>query len=260
VTRIIDIHTHPIFFEDNISEKQIDALVRYSRKLGIVKMVSLGDVLRYGPKPVAKHLKIINDESHALVKRHPDFFIAFCYLNPLLGEKAVRAEVDRCVGELGFRGIKLEIANNASHAAMKAVMKVAEEFNVPVLQHTWATQHSRLRLTHSDSIDTCALARRHPNTRVIMAHLPGIGHRGVLEAIGIDNLVVDTSACLPFAGLVEFAYEKLGATRVLYGSDLPIRELSSCIARVTSAPIPEAAKTRILYDNAARELGLATED
>jgi predicted TIM-barrel fold metal-dependent hydrolase len=260
MARIIDIHTHPVFFEDAWSEERIDQMVRYARKLGILKMVSLGDVLRFGPKPIAKHLKILNDESHALMKRHPDFFIGFCYLNPLLGEKAVRAEVDRCVGGLGFRGIKLEVANNASHASMKAVMKVAETYGVPVLQHTWATQHSRLRTTHSDPIDTCALARRHPNTRVIMAHLPGIGHRGVLEAVGIDNLVVDTSACLPFAGLVEFAYDKLGGDRILYGSDLPIRELSACIARVTSAPIPDAAKTRILYDNAARELGLANED
>lgn len=260
MNRIIDIHTHPIFFEDNYSVQQIDELVRYSRKLGVVKMISLGDVLRFGPKPIAKHLRVLNDESYALMKRHPDFFIGFCYLNPLLGEKAVRAEVDRCVGGFGFRGIKLEIANNASHRSMKAVMKVAEEYNVPVLQHTWATQYSRIRVTHSDSIDTCALARRHPNTRVIMAHLPGIGHRGVLEAMGIDNLVVDTSACLPFAGLVEFAYEKLGADRILYGSDLPIRELSACIARVTSAPIPEWAKTKILYTNAARELGLAKEN
>lgn len=255
--RIIDIHTHPIFFEDSYSEKKIDRLVRYSRKLGIEKMISLGDVLRYGPKPIARHLKILNNESHALVDRHRDFFVAFCYLNPLLGEKAVRAEVDRCVGGLGFKGIKLEIANNASHPSMKAVMKAAEEYNIPVLQHTWATQHKRIRVTHSDSIDTCALARRHPNTRVIMAHLPGIGHRGVLEAVGIDNLVVDTSACLPFAGLIEFAYEKLGADRMLYGSDMPIRELSACIARVTAAPIPESAKTKILYDNAARELGLS---
>ena len=169
-------------------------------------------------KVVKKHLKILNDESRALVKRHPDFFVAFCYLNPLLGEKAVRAEMDRCVGGLDFKGIKLEIANNASHPSMKAVMKAAEDYGVPVLQHTWATQNKRIRVTHSDPIDTCALARRHPNTRVIMAHLPGIGHRGVLEAVGIDNLVVDTSACLPFAGLVEFAYKKLGSDRVITGS------------------------------------------
>lgn len=254
--RIIDIHTHPVFFEDNISNQAIDRLVRYARKLGVEKMVSLGDVLRYGQKPGARHLRTLNDESHALVQRHPNFFIAFCYLNPLLGEKAVRAEVDRCVGKLGFKGIKLEVANNASHPSMKAVMKVAEEFDVPVLQHTWATQHKRMRMTHSDPIDTCALARRHPNTRVIMAHLPGIGHRGVLEAIGIDNLMVDTSACLPFAGLVEFACEKLGADRILYGSDLPIRELSACIARVTAADIPQSAKGRILFDNAAAWLGI----
>ncbi len=255
--RIIDIHTHPIFFEDHYSVEQIDKLVRYSRKLGIEKMVSLGDVLRYGPTPANKHLKIINDESQALVQRHPDFFIGFCYLNPLLGEKAVRTEVDRCVGGFGFKGIKLEVANNAAHPAMKAVMKVAEDYNVPVLQHTWSTRHTRLRLAHSDSIDTCALARRHPNTRVIMAHLPAIGHRGVLEAVGIDNLVLDTSACLPFAGLIEFAWEKLGADRLLYGSDMPIRELSACIARVSSAPIPESAIKRILFNNAARELGLS---
>jgi len=254
VPRIIDIHTHPIFFEEAYSNQAIDRLVRYSRKLGVEKMVSLGDVLRYGPEPTGKQLGVLNAESHALVRRHPNFFIAFCYLNPLLGEKAVRSEVDRWVGGSGFRGIKLEVANNASHPAMKAVMKAAEEYDVPVLQHTWATEHKAMRRTHSDPIDTCGLARRHPNTRVIMAHLPGVGYRGVLEAVGLDNLVVDTSSCLPFAGLVEFACEKLGADRVLYGSDLPIRELSACIARVTAAGISESAKGKILFENAARWL------
>ena len=256
MTRIIDIHTHPVFFEKEISMPKIDRLVRHARGLGVAKMISLGDVLKFGPKPNAAQLRTLNDETHALMMRHPGFFIGFCYLNPLLGEKALRKELDRCVDGMGFKGIKLEIANNASHPSMKPLMKAAEEKGIPVLQHTWATQHQRMRQTHSDAIDTCGLARRHPNTRVIMAHLFGIGHRGVLEAVGLDNLVVDTSSCLPFAGLVEFAVEKLGADRVVYGSDLPIRELSACIARVTAAEIPESAKPKILFENAARWLGL----
>jgi predicted TIM-barrel fold metal-dependent hydrolase len=90
-----------------------------------------------------------------------------------------------------------------------------------------------------------------------MAHLTSCGLRGVLEIADLPNVVIDTSAFLPVAGLVEYAVKHLGEDRVLYGSDLVIRDLPSQIGRVTSADITDAAKEKILYSNGAALIGLA---
>ena len=254
--RIIDIHTHPVFEKKGASQREIDNLVAYSKTLGIEKMISLGDVVAYGLNPNTQQLKSINDTTKRIMEWHPNFFIGFCHLNPTLGEKSLRKELDCCI-ELGFKGIKLEAANNARDAVMRSLMKAAEDYNLPVLQHTGDTKGKARRKIHSDSSDTCLLAHRFPNVKIIMAHLFGMGVRGILEAKGLSNLWVDTSSCLPVDGLVEPAVEILGADRILYGSDIPIRELGQCIGRITGADISVDAKKKILFSNAQKLLQLA---
>ena len=50
--------------------------------------------------------------------------------------------------------------------------------------------------------------------------------------------------------------EHLGADRVLYGSDLPIRENSVTIGRILGAKISAADKQKLLFGNTARLLKL----
>jgi len=254
--RIIDVHTHPIFFGLGRRESEIKQLVTHGRSLGIERMISLGDVLRYGAKPNAAQLTKLNNENGHLQKLHPDYFVGFCYLNPTLGERAVMQEAERCVTKFGFKGIKLEIANNAADACMKHVMKAARTFKLPVLQHSWSTTIIKDRRAQSDPDDTALLARRHPDVSIIMAHLVGIGFRGVLAAKGLPNLYVDTSGAFPEEGLVEYAVEHLGADHVLYGSDLPIRDGAVKIGSVLGTSLSAKVRHQILYANTARLLNL----
>jgi predicted TIM-barrel fold metal-dependent hydrolase len=92
--------------------------------------------------------------------------------------------------------------------------------------------------------------------KVIMAHLTGIGFRGVLEAKGLPNLYIDTSGGYPEEYLLEFAAEHIGADHILYGSDVPIRENSCTIGRIIGTKLSAADKHRILFGNAARLLNL----
>lgn len=255
--RCIDVHTHPVFFGSGGDERSVRALARRGRRFGVVRMVALGDVLVHGRNPGAAQVRAINDETARVVRHAPGYFIGFCFLNPRLGERRVLSEVERCVGGFGFRGIKLEICNNARDACMRPVMRAAERFGVPVLQHSWSQTNLRQRRFHSDPEDTCLLAHRHPNVRVIMAHLTGCGWRGVMAARGLGNLWIDTSGGAPESGLVEYAVEQLGPSRLLYGSDLPIRDLPTALGRITGAEITPEAKRAILYDNAAQLLGMA---
>lgn len=254
--RIIDVHTHPIFNPDGSNEAAIRDFVAYGRAHGVERMIALGDVLRYGPSPDEKQLVTLNDENGWLQELHPDYFHGFCYLNPTLGERAVMRETERCVGKYGFRGIKLEIANNASAACMRHVAKAAREFGLVVLQHSWSLTNIGDRQHQSDPDDTTLFARRNPDVRIIMAHLVGIGFRGVLAAKGLPNLYVDTSGGYPEEGLIEFAVEHLGADHVVFGSDLPIREVSVKVGSILDTRLPAAAKQKILAGNTARLLNL----
>ena len=253
--RAIDVHTHPILREDHRGRTGAAQLLARARAHGIEHVVALGDVLADGRSPSVRQISRCNDDTAWLMAHHRDFVTGFCYLNPTLGERAVRLEVERCVAR-GFRGIKLEIANNARDACMKPVMVAAERHGLVVLQHAWSMTKIRQRSFHTDPEDAATLARRFPNVRIIMAHLTGCGVRGVLAVKSCANLVVDTSGAAPEAGIVEFAVEHLGADRVLYGSDVPIRDFGVALTRITGSRLDSTTKKKILRENARTLFGL----
>lgn len=254
--RIIDVHTHPVFMHDGATPADARRLVAHGRSHGIEHMVALGDVLVHGRLPNVAQCRRINDETALFTRWYPDYFIGFCCLNPTLGGLAVEKEVERCVTQHGFRGIKLEISNNARDACMTPVMEAARRWNLVVLQHTWSQTNIHQRSYHSDPADTALLARRHPDVPIIMAHLTGCGYRGVLEAKDAPNLYIDTSGAFPEAEILDYAVEHLGAERILYGSDLPIRETSVTVGRILGSRLSAAQQRLILHDNAAKLFGL----
>lgn len=252
----IDIHTHPIFAQEGHGRARVGEFLRLARAAGIEHLVALGDVLAYGRSPTEAQCRQINDDTAWVMKRYPGFVTGFICLNPTLGAAAVEREVARGVAR-GFKGIKLEIANNARDRCMEPVMAAAARHGLIVLQHAWSMVKVKQRRFHSDPEDVAVLAKRHPAVRIIMAHLTGCGIRGVLAIRDCPNVWVDTSGGAPEAGLVEYAVAQLGAERVLHGSDAPIRDFGVSLARVATAQISPAAKRRILRENARGLLRLS---
>jgi uncharacterized protein len=253
--RIIDVHTHPILRDDQRGWQGALELLARARTHGIRHVVALGDVLAYGRSPTVEQIRKINDDTGRLMRAFPGEVTGFCHLNPTLGEKEVRQEIERCVAR-GFRGLKLEIANNARDACMRPLMEAAQAHGLVVLQHAWSMTKIRQRSFHTDPEDVGTLARRFPGVRIIMAHLTGCSPRGVLAVKDCPNVWVDTSGAAPEAGIVEYAVEQLGADRILYGSDAPIRDFGVAIARITGSRLDAATKRKILHDNARALLQL----
>jgi hypothetical protein len=134
-------------------------------------------------------------------------------------------------------------------------MRACAELGVPVLHHAWYKTVGKV-LNESSPADIADLARRHPRTTIIMAHLTAAGIRGVLDIRPYPNVCVDTSGSQPFSGIIEYALAALGARRILYGSDVTGRDFSCQLGRVYAAKISRRDRELILGLNAQRLLGL----
>jgi hypothetical protein len=182
----------------------------------------------------------------------PDTFLPFCYVTPVFPDEAV-AEIDRCIRGERMVGVKLWVARRATDSGLDPIMRTAVALGVPVLQHAWLKTTGNLP-GESTPADVADLARRHPDARIIMAHLNGAGLRGIEAIVRTPNVVVDTSGGDPESGMVEAAVARLGPKRVVYGSDAPIRHFGVTLGKTLGADLPDAVKQAILWDNAARLL------
>ena len=239
---IIDLHTHNF-------ANQTDAVVAAAKKHGIDRIVLLSDVFRFGLYPERDQIRQINDATLTDVRRYPDYTRGFCFLNPANPPEFLREELARCFSHPEFIGVKLEASVNCRSRQMTPIMTFLAESKRPLLQHTWYKTVGRLRC-ESDPSDVAALARRHPEVKIVMAHLCGCGYRGVEDIAGLPNVLIDTSGAQPEAGLVEYAVRRLGAERVLYGSDAPCRDFGCQLAKISDAAISVADRERILWKNA----------
>ncbi|MCY3770621.1 MAG: amidohydrolase family protein [Gemmatimonadetes bacterium] len=255
---VLDIHVHPLncFGSFGVSSPVEDAerLIATARRSGVTRMCvfSLYETTPY--EPTFEQCRLANDYVLRMRDVQPDAILPFCYVTPAFPDEAV-AEIERCVGTHHMAGVKLWVARRASGPGLDPIMKAAVSLDVPVLQHAWLKTAGNLP-GESTPFDVADLARRHPEARIIMAHLNGVGLRGIEAVADVPNVVVDTSGGDPESGMVEAAVSRLGAHRVVYGSDAPIRHFGVTMNKVLGSDIPHIDKRAILWDNALRILKL----
>ena len=255
----LDIHVHPLncFGSYGVSSPREDAerLIAAAQRSGVTRMCvfSLYETTPYDPTP--EQCRLANDYVLRMRDAEPDAILPFCYVTPAFPDEAV-GEIERCVGGEGMDGVKLWVARKATDPGLDPIMESAIALDVPVLQHAWLKTTGNLP-GESTPFDVAGLARRHPGARIIMAHLNGVGYRGIEAVVDVPNVVVDTSGGDPESGMVEAAVRRLGAHRVVYGSDAPIRHFGVTMNKVLGAEIPDSAKRAILWDNASRILKLS---
>jgi len=245
---IIDIHTHM----HAKNRGKIEEILAEARRLGISRLCNLGSwPLNATPEQIVS----ANNQTMQLVRRRPDMFVGFCFLNPNHEKSFVLKEISRCVEKGNLKGVKLEVETNARSTRLDPIMEACARLDIPVLHHTWYKTVGKV-FDESNPADIANLAGRHPDTKIIMAHLTACGMRGVLDIHPYPNVYVDTSGSQPFSGIVEYAVEKLGAERILYGSDITGRDFSCQLGRIYAAKISRHARDLILGLNAQKLLRL----
>ena len=79
---------------------------------------------------------IIVDEMH----KYPGKILGFCRINPNVGPKAVRASVDRYIGEKGMLGIKLQPEIDhfrlTDEKIFAPVFEAAQDHRAPIIFHS----------------------------------------------------------------------------------------------------------------------------
>lgn len=249
---IWDVHCHlagPL--KAATPEARLARLLEVADRMGIARLcVYMGMKWSYDPSPA--DFRNQNDEVLAAIKRFPDRAFGFVYLNPKHPRESLD-ELNRCVADGPMVGVKLWVAAHANDPNLDPLIERATELKAVIFQHTWIKITGNLP-GESTPMDLVALAKRHPNAKIICGHTGGDWEQGVRAVRAQPNMSVDLGGGDPVAGITEMAARELGADRVLYGSDAPGRSFASQLAKVHGADIPDSDKTKILSGNLKRLL------
>lgn len=206
-----------------------------------------------------------NDSVISFVKKFPKKFFGFVGLDPHKGMKAI-AELKASVCDLGMHGAAVDpyLAQIYAHdAKYYPLYAKCCELDIPMVFTTGPAS-----LVPGAIIDHVApryidfVARDFPELKIIISHG---GYPWVNEAIIVAqrnrNVYIELSE-YEFSPMSE-AYVQAANTmigdKILFASAHPFVDFREAIKTYESLPIKPDVKRKIMYDNAARLLGLAAQ-
>lgn len=132
------------------------------------------------------------------------------------------------------------------------------EYHDPLYDVWWeyGNEHRLYGLIHhtrSDFVEVENLAGRFPHARWIIAHAGG-EFAWADHAISImkkhPNVFAEVTLTPVHLGMIEYLVENAGEDRILYGSDLPMRDPRQQLGWVIFSRLPVTVKRKILAENA----------
>lgn len=180
------------------------------------------------------------------VARHPDLYLGMCFVDPHHGKYAV-AEIERCINELGFIGVKLYHQCKMDDSLQYSIIEKCIELDIPILMHAGRLSplENNTQPNLADSRQFYNISQKYPEAVIIMAHIGGGGdwHWQLKGLADCRNIFVDISGSVYDFGIVEETVEIFGAERVLFGTD---GSLSSGVGKLLGAELTDQEKITIL--------------
>jgi predicted TIM-barrel fold metal-dependent hydrolase len=184
--------------------------------------------------------------------QYPGRLFGFIRLHPWYRQESLRL-LDQAVNEHGFRGLKLHPVSSLAHPSGEdtiALIRRAGELGIPTLFHCGDEP-----MTTPLSIEPAAAAC--PDSIIVLGHMGGYFH--VDEAIEVAerhaNIILETSAT-PYPAKIAEAVERIGAARVVFGSDGPVSSPVLERDKIMIAGLSPEDTALVLGENAARLLGV----
>jgi uncharacterized protein len=183
--------------------------------------------------------------------QYPDRLYGFARLHPGYGGRATEL-LRTAVNDLGFVGLKLHPVSTLSHPSgpdTVALVREATDLGVPVLFHCGDEPMTT-------PYQIAPLAQKIPAARIILAHMGGYYHvdDAISAADRFPNLYLETSA-MPFPHKIREAVQRIGAERILFGSDGPVCSPVLEMEKVRLAGLAEADAIQVLGGTLSRLLG-----
>ncbi|MCW2641438.1 MAG: hypothetical protein JWP76_3744 [Dactylosporangium sp.] len=185
-------------------------------------------------------------------ERYRDRLYGFIRLNPAYLETSKQL-LKQAVTELGFKGLKLHPVSTMQHPGGRTTIELiryAGELGVPTLFHC-GDEPLSTPLSIAQAAAAC------PDAIIVLGHMGGYFH--VDEALDVaeqfPNIILETSA-MPYPEKIRAAVERVGAERVVFGSDGPVSSPSLERQKVVIAELGEEAAGLVLGGNAETLLGL----
>ncbi len=250
--RIWDLHAHFSGVSGATPEERVDQLLAYADRMNVERVcVFMG--MSWSRDPDPDTLRRQNDDVLSALKHRGDRVFGFVYLNAKHVEASL-AELERCVADGPMVGVKLWVSHNCHLPELDPIIARAAELKAAIYQHTWI-KTGEVTPGESSPRQLAELAARHPKVPLICGHTGGNWELGIRAIRGRKNISIGIGGSSPTAGFIEMAVRELGAERILYGSDMGGRSLSSQLAKVLGARISDDARRAILGDNLRRLLG-----
>ena len=158
---IIDVHCH-LGWDFSFDEE-------FKKELLIQKMEHVDiQIVQPGQTHTIEDARKQHDDIAALCREYPGRFYGMANPNPHLPAGQYEDEVARCVGDMGFIGIKMHTYAAAVHpngTAGHRVFKTARKHGVPVMIHTGSG------MPFASPLNIINPAKAFPDVNMIMAHL-----------------------------------------------------------------------------------------
>ncbi len=129
----------------------------------------------------------------------------------------------------------------------------------------YANEHKLIALIHADCPEyaeqTDILSEKYPNITFILAHSGAsydIARKNSSVAKKHDNVVLDITYTSCLRGMIEFLVGEVGAEKVLFSTDMPMRDPAPQLGWVCYAKISAKDKNKLLSENILRILSKRT--
>jgi predicted TIM-barrel fold metal-dependent hydrolase len=188
----------------------------------------------------------------AAAQEFPDRFYPFFLANPR--EENVCDQLEMVVEKYGFKGVKLHPSFLGfaadDHDWVYPIAAKARELKICIMVHSDPS-------IYATPWQVGLLAMDFPEVPVVMAHMGFVdviyNDAAINMAKRAPNLYLETCGVSAEAKVAQ-AVREIGASRVLYGSDMPFHDPAFDMARIEYAKISPEEKKLVMGENAKKLL------
>ena len=256
------------YFKTKAAAFTVDDLAAYYRERKMAAVTFTIDVASRPPDPAAA----TSEEIAERARENADVIIPFGSVDPVRGAEGV-AMAKRLIADYGVRGFKFHPSAQSFYPNDRVaypLYEVIAEAGLPALFHTGQTGAGAgtrggggIRLAYSNPMCLDDVAVDFPDMPIILAH-PSFPWQE--EALSVathkPQVYIDLSGWSPkyFPPILIQYANTLLKEKVLFGTDFPVLTPERWMSDLEKIGIRDEVKPGIFKDNAARLLGLDTND